>query len=96
VTLSTPTEGSSQRGGELVNRITCTGGCNRCVGSYTLANDHLELSPLGASRMMCTPKRIAQDVRIFQAFQTADSCELRDGQLLITYVGGRLRFQPQQ
>jgi META domain len=91
---SEPGAGGSGAGGEPVNRISGSGASNRYVGSYTLTGNHLKLSPLGATRMMCAPERMAQEERFFQAIETADSCELRDGQLLITYVGGRLRFEP--
>ena len=79
---------------EQANRINGTGGCNRYFGSYTLTNDSISVSPLGATRMACSPEQMAQEDRFIQALSTATSYELRNDELLIKYSGGTLRFVP--
>ena len=79
---------------EQANRLSGSGGCNRYVGSYTLTGDHLRIGQLASTRMMCDPVRMEQEDRFFQALSTADRCELSQGELLIAYAGGTLRFAP--
>lgn len=81
--------------GEQANRISGSGGCNRYTGSYTLADNRLRIGPLASTRMMCDPVRMEQEDRFFQALSTAERCEIsRQGELLIAYGGGTLRFAP--
>lgn len=86
-TLEFPTQAEAGAG-----RLGGSGGCNRYVAIYTLAGDRLSIGPLGSTRMMCGPERMAQEDRFFRALQLAERCELRDGELLIAYAGGELRF----
>lgn len=44
--------------------------------------------------MMCDPVRMEQETRFFQALSTAERCEVNQGELLIAYAGGTLRFAP--
>jgi heat shock protein HslJ len=76
--------------------VTLSGssGCNRYFASYTLTGDRIQIGPIGATRMMCNPERMDQEVRFFQALSAAERCELSKGQLLIVYTGGTLRFAP--
>lgn len=68
-------------------------GCNRYVGSYTLTGNRFHIGPLASTRMMCDPVRMEQEDRFFQALSTAARCETsRQGELLIAYAGGTLRF----
>ena len=80
--------------GEQAGRLGGSGGCNRYFASYTLTSDRLHISPLGSTRMMCSPVRMAQEVRFFQALAAASRCELSNGELLIVSAGGTLRFAP--
>jgi heat shock protein HslJ len=80
--------------GEEVGRLSGSGGCNRYFASYTLTGDRLHIRAMGATRMMCDPPRMEQEDRFFQALSTAERCELSQGELLIAYAGGRLRFAP--
>ena len=79
--------------GEQDSRLSGSGGCNRYTGSYTLTGDRLRLGPLASTRMMCDAVRMEQEDRFFQALSTAERCEIsRQGELLIVYTGGTLRF----
>ena len=80
--------------GEQAGRLGGSGGCNRYFASYTLTGDRLRIGPPGSTRMMCSPDRMDQEVRFFQALATAERCELSKGGLLIVYAGGTLRFAP--
>ena len=64
------------------------------VAAKALTGDRLRIGPLGSTRMMCSPDRMDQEVRFFQALATAERCELSKGELLIVYAGGTLRFAP--
>lgn len=87
------TADSEQGAGAPINHVSGTGGCNRYVGSYTLTGDRLTVGQVVATRMLCTPpERMAQEDRFFRALNTAATCELRDGHLLITYAGGTLHL----
>ena len=79
--------------GEQANRISGSGGCNRYFGSYTLTNDNFSISPLGSTRMACSPERMAQEDRFFQALSAVTHYEISGDALLITYTGGTLRFK---
>lgn len=78
--------------GEQGNRISGSGGCNRYFGSYTVTNNQITFSPLGSTRMMCGPNRMAQENHFLQALSTAERFERNDSELLITYAEGILRF----
>ncbi len=78
--------------GEQVSRISGSGGCNRYFGSYTLTNDQINISPLGSTRMACEPAHMEQEDRFFQALSAAERYEMSNGELLIIYAGGTLRF----
>ena len=80
--------------GEQADRLSGSGGCNRYFASYTLTGDRLHIRAMGSTRMMCDPVRMAQEDRFFQALSTAEHCELSQGELLIAYAGGTLRFAP--
>ena len=80
--------------GEQTDRLGGSGGCNRYFASYTLTGDRLRVGPMGSTRMMCSPARMAQEARFFQALSAAERCELSNGELLIAYAGGTLRFVP--
>ncbi|HXZ05192.1 MAG TPA: META domain-containing protein [Ktedonobacteraceae bacterium] len=79
---------------EQTHRLSGSGGCNRYFASYTLAGDRLSIGPLGSTRMMCGSNRMAQEDRFFQALSTAERCEQSNGELLIAFSGGMLRFMP--
>lgn len=87
-TLTIPAES------EQVGRLGGNGGCNRYFASYTLTGDRLSISPIGSTRMMCSPNQMAQEDRFFQALSVAERYELSNGELLIIYAGGTLRFAP--
>ncbi len=87
-TLTFPMEG------EQAGRLGGSGGCNRYFASYTLTGDRLSISPLSSTRMMCSPARMAQEARFFQALSTAERYELNNDEVLIIYAGGTLRFTP--
>ena len=78
--------------GEQAGRLSGSGGCNRYFGSYTLTADRLQIGSMASTRMMCDPVRMEQEDRFFQALLTAERCELSQGELLIVYAGGTLRF----
>ena len=77
---------------EREGRLSGSSGCNRYFASYSLTDDHLRIGPLGSTRMMCDPDRMAQEDRFLQALATAGPCELSNGELLIGYIGGTLWF----
>ena len=79
---------------EQANRISGSGGCNRYTGSYTLTDNRLRIGQLASTRMMCDTVRMEQEDRFFLALSTAECCELSQGELLIEYAGGMLRFAP--
>ena len=87
-TLTFPVEG------ERTGKLGGNGGCNRYFADYTLTGNRLSISPLGSTRMMCSPAQMAQEARFFQALSTAERYKLNNGELLIIYVGGTLRFTP--
>ena len=74
-------------------RLGGRSGCNRYFASYSLADNHLSIGPLGSTRMFCGPAQMAQEERYFQALATARLCELSNGVLLIGYTGGTLRLE---
>lgn len=79
--------------GEQAGRLSGSSGYNRYFASYTLTGDRLRISQMGSTRMMCDPVRMEQEDRFFQALSTAARCETsRQGELLIAYAGGTLRF----
>lgn len=78
--------------GEQAGSLSGSGGCNRYFSSYTLTGDRLRISQMGSTRMMCDPVRMEQEDCFFQALSTAERCELSQGELLIVYVEGTLRF----
>ena len=78
--------------GEQAGRLSGSSGCNRYFASYTLTGDRLHIRGMGSTRMMCDPVRMEQEDRFFQALLTAERCELSQGELLIVYAGGTLRF----
>ncbi|MBA2680252.1 MAG: META domain-containing protein [Ktedonobacteraceae bacterium] len=80
--------------GEQAGRLSGNGGCNRYFASYTLADDRLSISPIGSTRMMCSPDRMVQEDRFFQALSTAERYERSSDELLIIYADGTLRFTP--
>lgn len=80
--------------GEQADRLSGSSGCNRYFASYTLTGDRLHIGAMGSTRMMCDPLRMEQEDRFFQALSTAERCELSQGELLIEYAGGMLRFAP--
>ncbi len=73
-------------------RISGRSGCNRYFANYNLSNNQFSIEPLGATRMMCSPAQMAQETRFFQALGTAGQYVVSNEELLITYIGGRLRF----
>lgn len=77
---------------ERERRLSGSSGCNRYFASYSLTGDHLRIGPLGSTRMMCNPDQMAQEDRFLQALATAGPCEMSNGELLIGYTGGTLRF----
>jgi len=79
--------------GEKAGMLSGRSGCNRYFASYSLADDHLSIGPLGSTRMFCGPAQMSQEDRYFQALATARRCELSNGVLLIGYAGGTLRFE---
>ena len=92
VATEAPTTLTFSEKGEQGNRIGGSGGCNRYFGSYTVTNDQITFGPLGSTRMMCDPTRMAQEDRFFHALSTAERFEGNDSELLITYSDGTLRF----
>ena len=79
-------------GKEQAGRLSGSIGCSRYFASYTLTGDRLGISQMGLTRMMCDPARMEQEDRFFQALSTAERCELSQGELLIVYADGTLRF----
>jgi heat shock protein HslJ len=79
---------------EQSGKVSGTGGCNRYFASFSRSGDHLGIGQAGSTRMMCSPERMEQEDRYLQALQVVTWCELRDGELLLTYAGGILRFAP--
>ncbi|MGZ6367970.1 MAG: META domain-containing protein [Ktedonobacteraceae bacterium] len=79
--------------GEKEGLLSGRSGCNRYFASYSLADNHLSIGPLGSTRMFCGPAQMAQEERYFQALATARRCELSKGILHIEYTGGTLRFE---
>ncbi len=79
--------------GEMESMLSGRSGCNRYFASYSLADNHLSIGPLGSTRMFCSPAQMAQEERYFQALAIARRCELSNGVLLIGYTGGTLRFE---
>jgi heat shock protein HslJ len=79
---------------EQTGRVSGTGGCNRYFASFSRSGDHLSIGQAGSTRMMCSPERMEQEDRYLQALQLVERYMLRDGELLLTYAGGMLRFAP--
>jgi heat shock protein HslJ len=79
---------------EQTGRVSGSGGCNRYFASYTHSGDRISIGPAGSTRMMCDAPRMAQEDRFFLALQSVESYELRDGELVVSYAGGTLRFAP--
>ncbi len=63
---------------EASGRLTGNSGCNRFMGSYTLAGDTIEISPLAATRMMCPEPLIEHERLLFEALEQARTFS-RDG-----------------
>jgi heat shock protein HslJ len=78
---------------EGFHRLNGSGGCNRYFADYEIAGDHLHVGPIGATRMMCPdPDQMAQEARYCQALEAAERFERQNGELIISYTGGTLRF----
>jgi heat shock protein HslJ len=81
-------------GDEWAGSVGGSGGCNRYFASFSRSGEQLSIGQAGSTRMMCGPEQMDQEDRYLQAIQLVERCEIRDGELLLTYSGGTLRFAP--
>lgn len=81
---------------EFVNgEITGTTGCNRFFGSYTVDGDRITFGPLGSTKMACPGPQMDQEMRLLEAFATAQSFTIHSDSLKIAHAGGELWFSTQ-
>jgi heat shock protein HslJ len=72
----------------LGGRISGTTGCNRLMGSYSLASDRLDLSGLATTRMACPGPAMAQESRVTGALKGSFRVAGKDGGLTLTGDSG--------
>jgi heat shock protein HslJ len=64
------------------------GGCNRITGSYQVADDRLEIGPLGATRMACAEPVMSFEIAFLEALESASLVEVRDGRITLKNDNG--------
>ncbi|MFM7427354.1 MAG: META domain-containing protein [Elainella sp.] len=73
-----------------------SGGCNRFRGGYETTNQSLSIGPLASTFKACEQSIMTQEMRYLQALQGAQSYEISDKGLTISYQtdegAGVLRF----
>lgn len=75
--------------------LTGDGGCNRYRGSYALTGEGIEISPLSATRMSCSPEVDDLEQRFLEQLEATRRFYLEDGTLVLETDDGRtLRAQP--
>ena len=76
---------------------TGNAGCNRYFASIAIEDASLDVGPIGATRMACSPELMELEQRFTELLQGAASYEVRDGQLVITSADGQaLLFQTKE
>lgn len=58
---------------ENAKKVSGFSGCNRFFGSYTLNENSLKFSPLGATRMLCSEDKNDIENKLLKAFGKADN-----------------------
>lgn len=79
-------------------RVTGNGSCNRFTGSVEITGEALEVGPLAASRRVCPPSVMAQEIKYLKALEDGDRI-VRDGPYLLIFntdVEHPLRFGPRE
>ncbi len=72
-------------------RISGTAGCNRFAASYTYKQGRLQLSPVGATRMLCKSQALnEQEIRFLQALELSKNLYLEEDLLHIIDASGEL------
>lgn len=57
---------------ETTNKVSGFSGCNRFFGSYSLQENLLKFSPLGATKMLCSEDKNEVEHNLLKAFEKAD------------------------
>lgn len=77
----------------VAGSLTGSAGCNRYIGSYTASSSAFSASPLGTTRMMCSPAISEQERRFLAALEAATSWEIRRSRLRLTGTDLELAFR---
>ncbi len=64
-------------------KIFGSAGCNNYLGSYTIKNNQLKISPLGVTKKMCTPTVMNQESRFLQALESTGKISFNGAFLFI-------------
>ena len=75
-------------------QITGSAGCNNYFGSYETDGPEMTAGPMGSTMMFCADPEGVMDLEqeFLTALGTAETFEVEDGELRISYPGGVLTF----
>ena len=82
---------------EADNRVQGRGGCNRYFGTSTITGEQVSFGAMGSTKMACAPALMDQEMRFFQALQSAERWTIDQRGLLLIYSSGAKepsRFAP--
>lgn len=75
-------------------QIVGSAGCNAYFGSYETDGSNMTIGPVAATKMFCMEPEGTMDLEqaFLTAMGTAETFEVKDGELRIDYPGGVLTF----
>ncbi len=90
----TPPEGVEATAEFAEGQITGSAGCNQYFGSYETDGTSLTIGPVAATEMFCMDPEGVMDLEqdFLAAISGSETFEVEDGELRISYPGGRLTF----
>ena len=65
-------------------KVTGNGGVNSFNGSYELSGTDISFSPLASTKMAGPPEALDQEMRFFQALESAAHVEVRDEKMTLS------------
>lgn len=69
-------------------KVSGSGGCNRLMGSATIAGPSLTFGPIGSTRMACAPAVMAQERSFLDALAMVRAFHIEGGRLVLLDAAG--------
>ncbi len=70
------------------SKVGGSGGCNRLMGTATIAGESITFGALGSTRMACAPAVMAQERRFLEALEAARAFRIEGGRLRLLDAAG--------